>query len=60
MYAAKGTKIVHFDMQKDKPSNDELLSVLLGPTGNLRAPAVIKGDKLMVGFNETAYKQLFG
>lgn len=58
IYAAKGSKIVHFDLKKDKPAKDELLAVLLGPTGNLRAPAVIRGRKLIVGFNEEAYKEL--
>ena len=58
IYAAKGSKIVHFNMKKDKPTKADLLSVLLGPTGNLRAPAIIRGRKLVVGFNEEAYGQL--
>ena len=44
VYAAKGKKVVHFDLKKDKPSDDELAKVLLGPTGNLRAPALRKGE----------------
>jgi arsenate reductase-like glutaredoxin family protein len=58
IYAAKGSKVVHFDMKKDKPGKEALLGVLLGPTGNLRAPAIVRGRKLMVGFNEDAYNQL--
>ena len=58
IYAAKGSKIVHFNMKKDKPTKADLLAVLLGPTGNLRAPAVIAGGKLVVGFNEEAYRKL--
>jgi arsenate reductase-like glutaredoxin family protein len=57
IYAAKGSKIVHFDMKKDKPAKEALLGALLGPTGNLRAPAVVRGRKLIVGFNEDAYNQ---
>ncbi len=60
VYAAKGKKVVSFDLQKDKPSDDELAKVLLGPTGNLRAPALRKGKTLVVGFDEETYKQVFG
>jgi arsenate reductase-like glutaredoxin family protein len=58
IYAAKGTSVVHIDMRKDKPDREKLASVLLGPTGNLRAPAIRQGGKLIVGFNEPTYKQL--
>lgn len=58
IFAAKGAKIVHFDMKKNKPTKDELLAALLGPTGNLRAPAIIRGKKLIVGFNEDTYSKL--
>ena len=57
--AAKGSKVVRIDMRSG-PSKDELLAVLLGPTGNLRAPAIKKGRKLFVGFNADAYKNLVG
>ena len=60
VYAAKGKKVVHFNLKKDKPSNDELSKVLLGPTGNLRAPALRKGKTLVVGFDEETYKKVFG
>jgi arsenate reductase-like glutaredoxin family protein len=52
---AKGKKVVTFDMKKDAPSDDELLAHLLGPTGNLRAPAILRGRTLLVGFNEDVY-----
>jgi arsenate reductase-like glutaredoxin family protein len=58
IYASKGQKIVHFDMKKSKPTENELLAVLLGPTGNLRAPAMIRGKKLIVGFNEDTYSKV--
>jgi arsenate reductase-like glutaredoxin family protein len=60
LYVAKGKKVVHFDLKKDKPGDDELAKVLLGPTGNLRAPAIRKGKTLVVGFDEETYKQVFG
>jgi arsenate reductase-like glutaredoxin family protein len=60
LYAAKGKKVVHFDLKKDKPSDDELAKVLLGPTGNLRAPAIRKDKTLVVGFDEETYAKVFG
>jgi arsenate reductase-like glutaredoxin family protein len=54
--AAKGKKFVTFDMTKDSPDEFTLLSHLLGPTGNLRAPTIRKGKTLLVGFNPDAYE----
>jgi len=58
LYVSKGTKVVHFDLKKDKPDADTLAGVMLGPTGNLRAPTLIVGKKLLIGFNEDAYKKV--
>jgi hypothetical protein len=58
--AAKGKKIVVFDMKRDPPDEPTLLGVLLGPTGNLRAPTLKKGTTLIIGFDEEAYAKLFG
>jgi hypothetical protein len=52
---AKGKKVVTFDMKADPPDDDTLGAHLLGPTGNLRAPTLRKGDTLLVGYNEEAY-----
>jgi arsenate reductase-like glutaredoxin family protein len=45
-------------MKKDAPTDQELLAVMLGPTGNLRAPTVRRGRTLLVGFHEDAYREL--
>jgi len=45
-------------MKKDAPDDETLLSHMLGPTGNLRAPVIRKGKTLLVGFNEEAYADL--
>ncbi len=59
LYAAKGKKVVHVDLKKkDKPDLDEVVALMLGPTGNLRAPTLRKGKTLIVGFDETTYKEL--
>ena len=60
LYAAKGKKIVHVNLKTDAPSKGELKKLVLGPTGNLRAPTLRKGKTLMVGFHEATYEKLFG
>ena len=60
LYAAKGKRVVHVDLRKDKPDRAALLALLLGPTGNLRAPTLRKGRTLLVGFDESTYRQVLG
>jgi arsenate reductase-like glutaredoxin family protein len=60
LVAMRGKKVVDFDMKRDSPTDEELLAVLMGPTGNLRAPTALVGDTLMVGFNEETYKGILG
>ena len=55
---AKGKKLTVFDMQADPPDDDTLLKHLLGPTGNLRAPAIRADKTLLVGFNNGAYDEV--
>ena len=57
---AKGKKVVHVDLKKARPDRATLLGLLLGPTGNLRAPTLRKGRTLIVGFEEGTYKSLLG
>lgn len=57
---ARGKNVVTFDMKKNPPDDDTLLAHLLGPSGNLRAPTLRKGNTLLVGFNAKAYEQLLG
>jgi len=56
--ASKGKQVVHLDLKKDKPDKAALLALLLGPTGNLRAPTLRKGRTLLVGFDETSYAKV--
>jgi hypothetical protein len=60
IYAAKGKSVAHFDLKKHKPREDELTQVLLGPTGNLRAPALRVGKTLIIGFEPEMYRRLLG
>ena len=58
IWAAKGTKVVHLDLRRERPSRAELLGVLLGPSGNLRAPTLRRARVLIVGFDEATYATL--
>ena len=51
LYVAKGKKIVHFDLKKARPADDEILALILGRSGTLRAPAIRTGKRFVVGFN---------
>lgn len=58
--ATRGKKVVTFDLKKDKPTDEQLLAVLLGPTGNLRAPTAWVGSTLVVGFSQEVYAEVLG
>ena len=60
LVAAKGKKVTKFDLKKDDPSDEEILKAILGPSGNLRAPAWKRGKTLVVGFNAEAYDDVLG
>ena len=52
LWVAKGRKVVRFDLRRDRPTDEELLSVMLGRSGKLRAPTSRVGRRLLVGYNE--------
>ena len=52
LYIAKGKQILHFDIEAERPSASELLALLLGRSGKLRAPAIRQGSRFVVGYNQ--------
>jgi hypothetical protein len=58
--AARGKKVVVFDMKNEPPDDDTLAAHILGPTGNLKAPTLRIGGTLLVGFGAEAYHQVLG
>lgn len=50
---AKGKKVQTFNPKTD--ARETILAAALGRTGNLRAPALRIGDRLLVGFGEGLY-----
>lgn len=57
--AAKGKAVRRLSM-KAKPSDDEIAELIIGPSGNLRAPTLRVGKRLLVGFEEGAYRDVLG
>ena len=40
--------------------DETILALIIGPTGNLRAPTAKVGKTLLVGFNAEAYDEVLG
>jgi arsenate reductase-like glutaredoxin family protein len=59
LIAIKGKKVAKYDLVKARPADEELLSHLIGPTGNLRAPSARVGHTFVVGYNPDAYREVF-
>jgi hypothetical protein len=60
LVAAKGKKVTTVDLQTMAPADDVLAGLMLGPTGNLRAPIMRVGQTILVGYNEQAFTDMFG
>lgn len=58
--SAKGKGFSRVTVGKSEPGESELTPLLMGPTGNLRAPTFLVGNTLVVGFNEEVYTEVFG
>lgn len=60
LLVAKGKKVTQIDLKKDRPDDETLIKMMLGPTGNLRAPTLKVGKTVLVGFNPEAFTDTFG
>jgi len=56
----KGAKVAVFDLATSRPTSAELMDLMLGSTGNLRAPVVVRGTTVLVGFNADVYGDELG
>jgi arsenate reductase-like glutaredoxin family protein len=55
LIVGRGKKFQTFDPSSD--DREAILKVCLGRTGNLRAPTLKMGDRIVVGFNDDMYEQ---
>jgi arsenate reductase-like glutaredoxin family protein len=56
LIAARGKKVERIDLKAKKPDRATVERLMLGPTGNLRAPTLRVGRTILVGFDEEAYR----
>ena len=58
LHVAKGKKVSEFDVSKSV--SKDAVAAMLGPTGNLRAPTLKVGKRVIVGFNDELFETLIG
>ena len=59
LYVTRGTKVIHIDLKSERPDDESLLSLLIGPSGKLRAPTLKIGKTMIVGFDQATYDKVF-
>lgn len=59
IYSTRGRKVLHLALEKEKPAREEVLALLLGRSGALRAPVIKYRNTLVVGFDEETYARVF-
>jgi arsenate reductase-like glutaredoxin family protein len=60
LVAAKGKKIERVDLRNGLPDKATVARLMIGPSGNLRAPTLRVGRKVLVGFDEDSYRKVLG
>lgn len=60
LVVAKGKRLTELDLGTESPTDDVVAKLMLGPTGNLRAPTLRVGRTLVVGYNEEVLTETFG
>ena len=44
--------MLRFALSDERPCDEDLLGLMLGRSGNLRAPAMRVGGRLLIGYNQ--------
>ena len=57
IFVAKGKRVSEFG---GGAASKDVIEAMLGPTGNLRAPAIRSGKTVLVGFNEDLFGEHLG
>ena len=58
LHVVKGKRVVSTPLADSRPPDETLRALLLGPSGNLRAPTLKTGTSLIVGFDPAIYQQV--
>lgn len=60
LIAAKGKTVTVLKVGQDVPSDDAIAALMLGPTGNMRAPTMRVGQTLLVGYHDEVFGKELG
>jgi arsenate reductase-like glutaredoxin family protein len=60
LVAVRGKKVTAVDVTANTPSDDELAALMLGRTGNMRAPIMRVGQILLVGYHDQVFADELG
>jgi arsenate reductase-like glutaredoxin family protein len=60
LYVTRGTKVIHIDLKTERPDDESLLGLLIGPSGKLRAPTLRIGKTMIVGYDQATYETVVG
>ena len=44
-------------LKPENAADEEIAALIIGPSGNLRAPAFLVDNRLIIGFHEEAYRE---
>lgn len=56
--SASRSRIAEVEWDEEMPDRSEVERLTIGPTGFLRAPALLVEDRLVVGFSEELYRRV--
>ena len=58
LYSTKSRKVIHLNIKKEKPAREDVLALVMGRSGTLRAPVIKHRSTLIVGFDEDTYTRI--
>ncbi len=58
VYSTRSRKVIHLNIEKESPAREDVLALLMGRSGTLRAPVVKHRNALIVGFDEETYTKV--
>ena len=58
LYSTKSRKVIHLNIRKEKPAREDMLALVMGRSGTLRAPVIKHRSTLIVGFDEDTYTRI--
>ena len=58
LYSTKSRKVIHLNINKENPAREDVLALVMGRSGTLRAPVIKHRSTLIVGFDEDTYTRI--